>query len=35
MPELHWPDAYPIVLGAMAVIAVSLVSFFVRKGWFD
>lgn len=34
MPELGWYWGYPAALGLMAVIAVGLVWFFWRKGWF-
>ena len=34
MPELAYPAAYPIVLGAMLAIAVLLLAFFYLKGWF-
>ncbi len=33
MPELHTRLGYPIVLGAMTILAVGMVSYFVRKGW--
>jgi magnesium transporter len=33
MPELHWALGYPFALGLMAVIAVSLVFYFRRRGW--
>ncbi len=33
MPELHWPFGYPLILGLMLVVAVSLLVFFYRKGW--
>ena len=33
MPELHWTLGYPFALGLMAVIAVSLVFYFRRRGW--
>jgi len=35
MPELASPIGYPVVLGAMGVIAISLVVFFYRRGWFQ
>jgi magnesium transporter len=34
MPELAYPAAYPIVLGAMLAIALLLLAFFYLKGWF-
>lgn len=33
MPELHYTLGYPLVLGAMFVVAFGMVLFFVRKGW--
>ncbi|TEX47977.1 MAG: hypothetical protein B7C55_13640 [Actinomycetales bacterium mxb001] len=33
MPELHWPFAYPIVLGTMATICVLLYRGFKKSGW--
>jgi magnesium transporter len=35
MPELASPAAYPIVLGMMLVIALLLLGFFYRNGWFE
>lgn len=35
MPELNWYLGYPLCLGGMALIAVGLVAFFWRKGWFE
>ncbi len=35
MPELNWYWGYPLCLGAMAVVAASLVYFFWRRGWFE
>ncbi|APB33721.1 magnesium and cobalt transporter CorA [Gloeomargarita lithophora Alchichica-D10] len=35
MPELDWYWGYPFALGLMAVIAVALIIFFKRRGWFD
>ena len=35
MPELGFRYAYPIVLGAMAALALGLVAFFHSRGWFD
>ncbi|MEN9216195.1 MAG: magnesium/cobalt transporter CorA [Gloeomargarita sp. HHBFW_bins_162] len=35
MPELEWYLGYPFALGLMAVIAISLIIFFKRRGWFD
>lgn len=34
MPELNWAWGYPICLGVMLVIAIALVGFFWRQGWF-
>jgi magnesium transporter len=34
MPELNWDWGYPLCLAVMLLIAISLVSFFWRKGWF-
>lgn len=34
MPELNWYWGYPATLGLMAVIAVIMVLYFKRKGWF-
>jgi magnesium transporter len=33
MPELHARWSYPIVLGAMAVLAIGMLVYFRRKGW--
>lgn len=33
MPELHNPYGYPIVLGVMAAVAMSMLYFFHRKKW--
>ena len=33
MPELGWRYGYPVVLGAMLVVAVGLVVYFRRMGW--
>lgn len=35
MPELHWRYGYPIVLGAMFIIGLSLVMTFWRRGWLN
>jgi len=35
MPELDWYWGYPFALGLMLVIAIALVIFFKRRGWFD
>ena len=35
MPELGSPVGYPLVLGAMGLIAIALVVFFYRRGWFQ
>ncbi|MGB3208273.1 MAG: magnesium/cobalt transporter CorA [Crinalium sp.] len=34
MPELNWYWGYPLCLGLMGAIALGLVSFFWRRGWF-
>lgn len=34
MPELTWYWGYPLCLGVMAAIALSLFAFFWRQGWF-
>jgi magnesium transporter len=34
MPELGWAWGYPAVLGVMLAVAVGLLFFFRRKGWF-
>ncbi len=34
MPELNWEIGYYIVLGLMAMIAVSMFLWFKVKGWF-
>ncbi len=34
MPELHFHDAYPIVLGVMLIIAVVMLLIFKKKKWF-
>ena len=33
MPETQWYYGYPVVLGAMAIIAGSLLLYFRRRGW--
>lgn len=33
MPELHSRWSYPVVLGAMAVIALGMIRYFFKKGW--
>ena len=33
MPELNWALGYPVALGAMAVIGITMVIYFKRKGW--
>lgn len=35
IPELHWPGAYPGILGVMALVAAGMLWLFWRKGWFD
>jgi magnesium transporter len=34
MPELHWYWGYPYALGLMAVVAIGMLGYFKRKGWF-
>lgn len=34
IPELHHPQGYFILLGVMALVAVGLLSWFKKKGWF-
>lgn len=34
MPELHWRYGYPYSLGLMLAVAVGLLYFFRRRGWF-
>jgi magnesium transporter len=34
MPELGWYWGYPLALASMAVVAVGMVLYFKRKGWF-
>ncbi|MBL3592178.1 MAG: magnesium/cobalt transporter CorA [Synergistaceae bacterium] len=33
MPELHWPWAYPVLWGVMAVLLGSMLAWFRKKGW--
>ena len=33
MPELDWPNGYPLAMGLMAVVTVAFFYFFWRKGW--
>jgi len=35
MPELNDPYGYVICLGLMTIVAVGMVTFFWRKGWFS
>ena len=35
MPELNWYWGYPLCLGVMGAIAVILIIFFWRQGWFE
>jgi magnesium transporter len=35
MPELNWYWGYPACLGLMAAIAIGLIFFFWRRGWFE
>lgn len=34
MPELSWYWGYPVVMGVMGIIAVIMIFYFRRKGWF-
>ncbi len=34
MPELHWAMGYPFALALMAAVALALIVFFKKKGWF-
>ncbi len=34
MPELNWRWGYPLALGSMAAVAVGMLMYFKRKGWF-
>lgn len=34
MPELHWAMGYPFALSLMAAVALVLVGYFKKKGWF-
>jgi magnesium transporter len=34
MPELEYRYAYPITWGVMLVIAIGMLIFFKRRGWF-
>jgi hypothetical protein len=34
MPELNWYWGYVTTLGVMAIVAVGMVFFFWRRGWF-
>ncbi len=34
MPELGWPYGYPLALGLMLAVALGLVGWFFRRGWF-
>jgi magnesium transporter len=33
MPELHQPAGYPILLGAMALVAAGMIFYFRKRGW--
>ena len=33
MPELHWPWAYPAVLGVMLVVLIVMLAYFKKKKW--
>lgn len=34
MPELHWSSGYQFALGLMATIAISMLGWFWKRGWF-
>jgi magnesium transporter len=34
MPELNWVWGYPFALGLMAAVAIAMIFYFRRKGWF-
>lgn len=34
MPELKWQYGYPLLLGVMIIIAMGMICFFRKKGWF-
>jgi magnesium transporter len=33
MPELSQPAGYPILLGAMLVVAAAMILYFRKRGW--
>ena len=33
MPELNWRLGYPLVMGGMAILAISMLAMFRRWGW--
>ena len=33
MPELYWPNGYPLVLGLMGLMFIGQIFYFLRKGW--
>ena len=33
MPELHWRLGYPLIMAAMALLALAMIWYFVRRGW--
>jgi magnesium transporter len=33
MPELHAKYGYPILLGIMAAVGLTMIVYFIRKGW--
>lgn len=35
MPELEWYWGYPLCLGVMGTIAIALITFFWKQGWFE
>jgi magnesium transporter len=34
MPERDWKWSYPILIGVMLLISLTLLAFFKRRGWF-
>ena len=34
MPELHWAFGYPLAIGVMVAIAIGMLAYFRRRGWF-
>ncbi|NEQ48020.1 MAG: magnesium/cobalt transporter CorA [Leptolyngbya sp. SIOISBB] len=35
MPELNWYWGYPLCLGVMGALAITLITFFWQQGWFE